>query len=125
VVVYGAEGGGRELSKRETMSKIVSEKADYAIVTLSDPFDADPKEINQDIVNWLDRFGMKEGVNVWQFIDRREGIAKAVSLMGEGDVALFASKGAEQSIVFADRIEEWDDRVEVRKAIKNMLNNKL
>ncbi len=118
IAVYGAEGGGREISKRETMSKAVTELANYAIVTLSDPFDTDPESINKDIVSWLVKFGFKEGQNIFQYVDRREGIKKAVELANEGDVILFASKGAEQSIVFADRSEPWDDRVEVSKAIK-------
>jgi UDP-N-acetylmuramyl tripeptide synthase len=41
-----------------------------------------------------------------------------VELAQAGDVILFASKGAEQTIMFKDRIIPWDDRVEVRKAIR-------
>ncbi len=124
IAVYGAEGGGREMSKRETMSKAVTELADIAIVTLSDPFDVDPEEINADIVKWLEKFGWQStGVNknIFDYIDRREAIEKAVELAKEGDVILFASKGAEQSIVFKDHVEPWDDRVEVKNAIKKRL----
>ncbi len=126
IAVYGAEGGGRELSKREHMSKAVTELANVAIVTLSDPFDVDPEVINKDIVSWLVKFGFKyegQNKNIFDFVDRREGIKKAVSLAQEGDVILFASKGAEQSIVFADHVERWDDRVEVREVIKHKLNS--
>jgi UDP-N-acetylmuramoyl-L-alanyl-D-glutamate--2,6-diaminopimelate ligase len=121
IAVYGAEGGGRDTTKRETMSKAVVELADFAIVTLSDPFDTDPESINKDIVTKLENFGFYyEGdkKNIWDFVDRREGIKKAISLANEGDVILFASKGAEQSIIFSDRVESWDDREEVRKAIR-------
>lgn len=121
ITVYGAEGGGRDLSKRVTMSKAASELANYVIVTLSDPFDADPQEINDDLVQKLDGFGMKKGEQVFDYIDRREGIKKAVELAQAGDVILFASKGAEQTIMFKDRIIPWDDRAEVRKAIKARL----
>jgi hypothetical protein len=121
IAVYGAEGGGRDISKRETMSKAVTELADIAIVTLSDPFDADPEEINKDIVKWLVKFGFKyeePNKNIWDYVDRREAVKKAVDIALPGDVILFASKGAEQSIVFKDHVESWDDREEVRKAIK-------
>lgn len=121
IAVYGAEGGGRDLSKRVTMSKAASELADCVIVTLSDPFDADPQEINDDLVEKLAGFGMKKGEQVFDYIDRREGIKKAVELAQAGDVILFASKGAEQTIMFKDRIISWDDRVEVRKAIRARL----
>jgi UDP-N-acetylmuramoyl-L-alanyl-D-glutamate--2,6-diaminopimelate ligase len=124
IVVYGAEGGGRETSKRETMSKAATELADIAIVTLSDPFDTDPESINQDIVGWLTKFGFEKGKNIFDFVDRRLAIAKAIELARPGDVILFASKGAEQSIVFKDRVEPWDDRVEVRKAIQKKYANK-
>lgn len=120
IAVYGAEGGGRDMTKRDTMSKAVVDLADVAIVTLSDPFDTDPESINKDLVRILKSLGFiyeGENKNIWDFVDRREAIAKAVSLAKEGDVILFASKGAEQSIVFADHVEKWDDRVEVRAAI--------
>lgn len=122
IAVYGAEGGGRDLSKRMTMSRAASELADYVIVTLSDPFDADPQDINDDLVQKLESFGMKSGEQVFDYIDRREGIKKAVVLAEAGDVILFASKGAEQTIIFRDKIIPWDDRVEVRSAIQNKLN---
>lgn len=125
IAVYGAEGGGRDISKRETMSKAVTDLADFAIVTLSDPFDADPDEINKDIVGWLKKFGFNdegEKRNIWDFIDRKQAIEKAVDIARPGDVILFASKGAEQSIVFKDRIEKWDDREVVRNVIKTKLN---
>lgn len=124
IAVYGAEGGGRDTKKRETMSKAVAELADYAIVTLSDPFDTDPDEINKDIICWLTKFGFRdegEKRNIWDYVDRRDAIRKAVSLAQEGDVVLFASKGAEQSIIFKDHTEKWDDRDEVRKAIREKL----
>jgi UDP-N-acetylmuramyl-tripeptide synthetase len=121
IAVYGAEGGGRDMTKRETMSKAVTELAQVAIVTLSDPFDTDPQEINQDIVKWLTKFGFETRKNIFDFVDRREAIHKAVELAQPGDVILFASKGAEQSIIFKDHTEKWDDREEVRKAIKNKM----
>ena len=121
VAVFGGEGGGRDISKREKMSRVAADLADYAIVTLSDPFDTDPKEINRDIMNWLEKYGFEEGKTAWEFIDRRVAIRKALDLVQEGDVILFASKGSEQSIVFKDRVEKWDDRQEVRKALRERL----
>lgn len=123
IAIYGGEGGGREMSKRETMSKACADFGAIAIVSLSDPFDTDPKEINEDIMKWLIKFGYVEGQNAFQYVDRREAIKKAISLASEGDVILFASKGAEQSIIFKDGSVPWDDRVEVRHAIQESQNN--
>jgi UDP-N-acetylmuramoyl-L-alanyl-D-glutamate--2,6-diaminopimelate ligase len=124
IAVYGAEGGGRDLGKRVTMSKAAAELADYAIVTLSDPFDADPEEINKDLVAKLESFGMIYQKNIFDYIDRVDAIRKAVSLAASGDVILFASKGAEQTIMFKDRVISWDDRAEVRKAVRATLDQR-
>jgi UDP-N-acetylmuramoyl-L-alanyl-D-glutamate--2,6-diaminopimelate ligase len=61
--------------------------------------------------------------NVWNYIDRRQAIKHAVDMAKDGDVILFASKGAEQSIIFKDHTEKWDDRVEVRVAIRSKFKN--
>jgi UDP-N-acetylmuramoyl-L-alanyl-D-glutamate--2,6-diaminopimelate ligase len=120
IVVFGGDGGGRE--PRTGVVKIISEKVDVGIITLSDPFDTDPQVINDFLMNKALDFGMVQGVNIFETIDRRKAIAMAVDMAKEGDILLFTCKGAEQSIIFKDHTEKWDDREEVRIAIKNKLN---
>ena len=119
IVVFGGDGGGRE--PRTEMVRVISKLADIGIITLSDPFDTDPQKINDFLMNNAIEFGMKKNENIFETIDRRVAIRKAISLSKEGDVILFACKGAEQTIVFADRVEKWDDREEVRKALKEVV----
>ncbi len=117
IVVFGGDGGGRE--PRTGVVKILSEKANVGIITLSDPFDTDPQIINDFLMEKALSFGMKKNENIFETIDRRKAIEMAVSMAKEGDVLLFTCKGAEQTIIFKDHVEPWDDREEVRKAILN------
>lgn len=119
IVVFGGDGGGRE--PRTEMVRVVSKMADVGIITLSDPFDTDPQKINDFLMEKAVEFGMEQDRNIFETIDRRVAIRKALQLAVEGDVVLFACKGAEQTIVFADRVEPWDDRDEVRKALKEVV----
>lgn len=119
IVVFGGDGGGRE--PRTEMVRVVSKLADVGIITLSDPFDTDPQTINNFLMGKAVEFGMEQDRNIFETIDRRVAIRKALQLAAEGDVVLFACKGAEQTIVFKDRVEPWDDRVEVRKALREMV----
>ncbi len=116
VVVFGGDGGGRE--PRTEVVRVVSQMANIGIITLSDPFDTDPEIINNFLMSKALEFGMKKGENVFDYLDRREAIKKAVFIAEEGDVLLFCCKGSEQTIIFKDHVEPWDDREEVRKAIR-------
>ena len=53
--------------------------------------------------------------------DRRQAIARAVSLAQPDDLVLIAGKGAEPTLIYSDRIEPWDDR-EVARAMLNSLD---
>lgn len=122
IVVFGGDGGGRE--PRTEMVKVISENADIGIITLSDPFDTDPQEINNFLMEKAISFGMKKDINIFETIDRRAAIKKAIYMASEGDVILFCCKGAEQTIIFPDRVEPWDDRQEVRLALQEFLAHK-
>jgi len=63
--------------------------------------------------------GKKEGENLWKILDRREAIAKAISLAGAGDLILITGKGAEQAIcVKNEKKIPWDDRAIARELLK-------
>jgi UDP-N-acetylmuramoyl-L-alanyl-D-glutamate--2,6-diaminopimelate ligase len=119
IVVFGGDGGGRE--PRTEMVRVISKMADVGIITLSDPFDTDPQIINDYLMGKAVEFGMEQDRNIFETIDRRVAIRKAISMSNEGDVILFACKGAEQTIEFKDGSVPWDDREEVRKALKEIL----
>jgi len=120
IVLLGAEGGGRDKAKRPAMGTIVGKEADYVVVSNVDPYDDDPKEIVEDIAVVAERVGKVRGQNLFTILDRKEGIAKALSLAKSGDIVLITGKGAEQSMVTASGTIPWDDREVVRGFLRKV-----
>lgn len=120
IVVLGAEGGGRDKSKRKAMGEVVAKKADIVIVTDVDPYDDDPVEICEDIAKIVEAGGKQRNVNLFVIGDRRAGIAKALSFAGTGDVVLVTGKGAEQSMVVKGGSIAWDDRTVAREEMAKL-----
>jgi UDP-N-acetylmuramoyl-L-alanyl-D-glutamate--2,6-diaminopimelate ligase len=121
IVLLGAEGGGRDKNKRPEMGELVGRLADFAVVSNVDPYDDDPRQIIEDIAVVAEKFGKIRGQNLFVIEDRREGIKKALSLVGAGDIVLITGKGAEQSMILGDKTIPWDDRVVVREELKKIL----
>jgi UDP-N-acetylmuramoyl-L-alanyl-D-glutamate--2,6-diaminopimelate ligase len=120
IVLLGAEGGGRDEKKRPVMGKIVGEKADYVVVSNVDPYDDDPVEIIEDIARGVRRAGKIDNKNLFLIEDRREGIAKALSLAKKNDLVFITGKGAEQSIVIGSKSFPWDDRQVVKEELNKL-----
>ena len=118
IVLLGAEGGGRDKAKRPIMGKLTGTMADYVVVSNVDPYEDDPQEILEDIAKVAEQTGKKRNANLFVIEDRREGIKRALSLAGEGDIVLITGKGAEQSIVIGGKSLPWDDRVVVREELR-------
>jgi len=121
IVLLGAEGGGRDKSKRPLMGEIAAKKADYVIVSNVDPYEDDPKEILEDIARASENHDKKRDENLFVVEDRREGIKKALSLASKNDIVIITGKGAEQSICIGGKSYPWDDRKVVREELGNML----
>ncbi len=118
IIVLGAEGGGRDKTKRSAMGTIVGKEADFVIVTTVDPYDDDPMEIIEDIAVVAEQMGKVREKNLFPILDREQGIVKALSLAQEGDIVLITGKGAEQSMVTNAGTILWDDREVVRHLLK-------
>ena len=121
IVLLGAEGGGRDKAKRPQMGECAGRLADYVVVTNVDPYDDDPGEIIEGIVEAAEAAGKMRGKNVFAIEDRREGIRKALSLAEKGDIVLITGKGAEQSIIIKGECALWDDRLVVREELGRLL----
>ena len=117
--VFGSCGGGRDKDRRKKLGKIVGWHSDIAIVTNEDPYDDDPMEIIDEVANGVLKRGKKENQNLFKILDRKEAIAKALSLAKENDLVLVTGKGSEQAMAIKHgKYVQWDDR----EVIKDILN---
>lgn len=121
IVLLGAEGGGRDKGKRAIMGEIVGKYADIVVASNVDPYDDDPAPIVEDIARAAEKEGKIRGENLFVIEDRREGIAKALSIASEGDVVIITGKGAEQSMIIGGQTIPWDDRNVVREELKKIV----
>ncbi len=118
IVVFGSEGGGRDKSKRKDMADVVSELADYAVVSDTDPYDEDPELIVEEIGQYMAEHGWKRDENYFVISDRRSGIRKALSLAQLGDIVVCTAMGAQKTMIREKNIAyPWDDREVVREEL--------
>ena len=120
IILLGAEGGGRDKTKRPAMGKIAGELADYVVVSNVDPYEDNPKEIIEDIAVAAEAAGKIREKNLFAIEDRRLGIRRALGLAKEGDVVLITGKGSEQSIIIGGKSSPWDDRIVVREELNKL-----
>lgn len=121
IVVVGAEGGGRDKTKRPVIGKIAAEKSDYIVVTNVDPYYDDQYEIMDDIAKVAEKAGKIRRESLFTIADRREGIRQAFKLAKKGDMVLITGKGAEQSMIVGSEKIPWDDRRVARQEIEKMV----
>ncbi len=109
--VLGSTGGGRDVARRPVLGKLAGESADFVIVTNEDPYDDNPQIIIDQVFLGAEKAGKVEGRDLFRIMDRRQAIAKALSLAGREDIVLITGKGSEQAICVAggEKIP-WDDR---------------
>ncbi len=117
VILLGAEGGGRDKTKRPIMGEIAAKEADYVVVSNVDPYEDDPKEILEDIAKSAEKNGKTRDKDLFVIEDRRAGIKKALELAEKDDYVLITGKGAEQSIIIGGKKYDWDDREVVREEL--------
>ena len=113
IVVFGC-GGQRDRTKRPKMGRVVSELADYAIITNDNPRLEQPEKIIDDI-----RKGIKND-NYCVIPERFEAIKKSLSLAKAGDIVLVAGKGHENYQILRDKVIHFDDRETVRQCLASM-----
>ena len=114
ICVLGSAGGGRDKWKRPEMGKIASKHCDKIILTNEDPYDENPRAIVEDVAKGIDQ-PICETI-----MDRREAIAKAVSLAKTGDTVIITGKGAEPWMMGPKGTKiKWDDREVARGELKN------
>ena len=123
IVVFGGQGGGRDVKKLPIMGEVSGKYADIVILTTDDPFDDDPSAISEKIAPGAEAKGKKRGENLLLIEDRREAIRKALAVARAGDIVLIAGKGAEQSMVTKRGKIPWDDRGVVREELQRVMKD--
>ena len=91
ICVFGA-AGERDAAKRPLMGRAAASLSDHSIVTTDDAYSESPAAIAREVASGME--GMEGGCEV--ILDRREAIARALSLASPGDVVLVAGKGHER-----------------------------
>ncbi len=105
IVVFGA-GGNRDKTKRERMGRVAARLADWTILTSDNPRNEDPLEI----ITGIEGGFKKEESGAYEiFPDRREAIARALSIAARGDAVLIAGKGHEDYQIFRDKTIHFSD----------------
>lgn len=116
--VCGSTGGGRDKSRRAVIGEMIAKKADIFIVTDEDPYDEDPMTIIKEVSSAAQKAGKKLDNDLFEVLDRKEAIAKAIEMAREGDLVLVTGKGSEQAMCVAGgKMIAWDDRELVREFV--------
>lgn len=113
--VLGAAGGGRDKWKRPEMGRVAAQYCDNIFLTNEDAYDEDPMAIVADISSGIP-VGWQGGVE--EILDRREALARAISVAREGDFVIATGKGNESWIHGADGEKiPWNERQVVEKLL--------
>jgi UDP-N-acetylmuramoyl-L-alanyl-D-glutamate--2,6-diaminopimelate ligase len=127
LTIFGC-GGDRDRSKRPVMAEVAARGSDIAIATSDNPRSEDPEQILNDVRCGLVKVHEREwsqhdaaigrGKGYVVIPDRREAIQFAVSILRPGDLLLIAGKGHEDYQILNTGRIHFDDREEVRTALK-------
>ena len=106
ITVFGA-GGDRDKGKRPEMGAVASRLSDMVIVTDDNPRNEDPAKIRAEI--------LAGAAGATEIGGRREAIAEAVRVAGNGDIVLLAGKGHETGQIVGERVLPFDDALVARE----------
>lgn len=106
IIVFGA-GGDRDQGKRPEMGAVATRLSDVVIVTDDNPRTEDPALIRSAI--------MAGAQGATEVPGRREAIAEAIRIAGEGDIVLVAGKGHETGQIIGKRVLPFDDAIVARE----------
>ncbi|MCX6763685.1 MAG: UDP-N-acetylmuramoyl-L-alanyl-D-glutamate--2,6-diaminopimelate ligase [Candidatus Moranbacteria bacterium] len=115
IAVFGA-CGERDRGKRPMMGEIVSQSADYIILTDEDPYNEDPVQIIEEVAAGIKN--KKLGENLWKILDRREAIKKALQIAKHGDYIIITGKGAEETMAIGSQRIPWNDKKVIQELLQ-------
>ncbi|OUI88400.1 UDP-N-acetylmuramoylalanyl-D-glutamate--2,6-diaminopimelate ligase [Acetobacter sp. DmW_043] len=106
IVVFGA-GGDRDRGKRPLMAREAAKGADIVIITDDNPRTEDAASIRAEV-----RSGAPDALTIG---NRRDAIAKGLSLLAPQDILVIAGKGHEQGQIIGTEIHPFDDASVLRE----------
>ena len=121
ILVFGV-AGERDPVRKSRMAQAAATYADHTVITNENPRSEDPVAMVEEIAQHLVAAG---GQNFDKEPDRRQAIERAISLAKPGDLVLIAGKGAEPTMIYADRTEPWGDRVVARDLLRGLMSERL
>lgn len=114
ILVFGA-CGDRDKTKRPIMGEIAAKYADRILVTEEESYSEDPGLIRQMVLEGIAR--AKADAKTQEIPERRDAIAKALSIACKGDIVLVTGMGQEQyRIVNGERVP-WNDGEIIRSIL--------
>jgi UDP-N-acetylmuramoyl-L-alanyl-D-glutamate--2,6-diaminopimelate ligase len=119
IAVFGS-AGERDVDKRPMMGRIAGERCRLVIITDEDPRGEDRDSILREIAAGATAAGRTLGRDLLLVPERRAAVREAVAQARPGDVVLLAGKGHEVTILYADRVEPWDERAEAIAALAEL-----
>lgn len=116
ILVFGV-AGERDPSRKSSMAAAAARYADHTVITNENPRSEDPGEMVEEIAGHLIEAG---GRSFDKQPERRQAIERALSMAEPDDLVLIAGKGAEPTLIYADRVEPWDDRDVARELLNRL-----
>ncbi len=115
ISVFGS-GGERDTVKRPEQGRVAADYSDVVILTDEDPRGEEPLAILEEIARGCPEKTRDE--TLFLIPNRPEAIRKAISLARAGDLVLLLGKGHENSIIYRDRVDPYDELSEATKALR-------
>ena len=111
-------GGDRDRTKRPIMARIACEQSDFVVITSDNPRSEDPERILDDVYTGVVLAPHAKAQVVERMADRAEAIQRIISFAQAGDIVVIAGKGHETYQIIQGVNYPFDDREEVRKALR-------
>ena len=119
ITLICGQGGGRDVKKRPLMGEMAAQQSDFIVVSNDDVYDDDPQQIIQDIIKGAKKV-RPNLERVFNIEDRREGIAKALSLATKDDIILITGKGVDTSMIIAGSKIPWNEHQVVKEELAKL-----
>ncbi len=123
ILVFGATGD-RDKLKRPIMGEVAVKYADRIVVTDEESYNEDPQKIRKAILEGIS--GAGGSAKSEEIADRRDAIAKALSIAKGGDTVVITGMGHEVFRIVKGKRLPWNDGDVVREILsaQNPIKNK-